>query len=188
MKTISHCKPDLVRIGARWPTLVALSISLLVPGVTAAQERVSPGALQQIQALQQEKASRPALHRKLDSQFVYQLKQNRGQAIAQGVTRLRPDVKLVADGQVLVDMDAQVTETLLRQIEQSGGKVINSFPQYQAVRAWVPLGQLENLAGLAKVKYIRRAREARTHTGSETSEGDVTHGANLARSACGVSG
>lgn len=168
--------------------LVALLFGALGSGMAAEPEKISDSALQQIRALQAEKLSRSTIHRKLDSQFVFQLKQNRGQVIAQGVTKLQPDLKLQADGRVLVDIDANVTEALLAQIRQSGGTVINYFPQYRAIRALVTLNQLESLAGSADVKFIRRAREARTHAGSVTSEGDVTHRANIARNTFGVTG
>ncbi len=172
----------------RHSVLVALLFGGVCSGVSAEPEKVSDTALQQIRALQAEKLSRSAIHRKLDSQFVFQLKKERGQAIAQGVSKLQPDIKLQADGRVLVDIDANVTEGLLLQINQSGGTVINNFPQYRAIRALVTLNQLESLAASPDVKFIRRAREARTHRGSVTSEGDVTHRANIARNTFGATG
>ena len=172
----------------RWLMLAALLFGTIVSGMAAEPEKISDSASQQIRALQAEKLGRSTIHRKLDSQFVFQLKQNRGQVIAQGVTKLQPSLKLQADGRVLVDIDANVTEGLLAQIKQSGGTVINNFPQFRAIRALVTLDQLESLAGSADVKFIRRAREAHTHTGSVTSEGDVTHRANIARNTFGVTG
>ena len=128
------------------------------------------------------------MHRKLDSQFVFKLKQNRNQIIAPGLTALQPDIKFEPDGRILVDIDANVTEALLGQIKQSGGTVINSFPQFHAIRALVTLDQLETLAGLADVKFIGRARRAQTNTGSVDSAGDVTHRADAARSTFGANG
>lgn len=183
---VATCSP--VKVLARRLGFVGLLFVTVCCGRAAEAEKLSDGASQQIRALQAEKRSRSIIHRKLDSQFVFQLKQNRGQAIAQGVTRLQPNLKLRADGRVLVDIDANVTAGLLAQIEQSGGSVINSFPQYRAIRALVTLNQLESLAGSVDVKFIRRAREAHTHSGSVTSEGDVTHRANTARNMFGVTG
>ena len=70
------------------------------PADAAEPERLSESALQQIRALQQEKQSRSAVHRKLDSQLVFQLRLNRGQSIAPGLSRLKPDLKLERDGRV----------------------------------------------------------------------------------------
>src|SRR5205809_702003 len=58
----------------------------------------------------------------------------------------------------------------------------------QQIRALVSLEQIENLAGLAEVKFIRRAAKARANTGSVDSEGDVTHRADFARNTFGVTG
>src|SRR5207244_8682966 len=69
-----------------------------------------------------------------------------------------------------------------------GGQVINSFPQFRAVRALVAVGQLETLAGSQDVAFIRRADRAHTNTGSVDSQGDVTHRAVAARSTFGVTG
>src|SRR5262249_15997174 len=101
---------------------------------------------------------------------------------------LRAGVQIEADGRVLVDIDANVTARLLAQIRQSGGTVINSFPRFHAIRALVALDQLEALAGSEDVKFIHRARRAHTNVGSVTSEGDVTHRADQARSKFGVTG
>ena len=167
---------------------VTLLFSSLGSGFAAGPDKISDSAAQQIRALEQEKSSRSALHRKLDSQFVFKLKQNRNQIIAAGVTRLQPDIKFEPDGRILVDIEGNVTEGLLAQIKQSGGTVINSFPRFHTIRALVALDQLENLAGLADVKFIGRARRAQTNTGSVDSEGDVTHRANTARSTFAVNG
>src|SRR5438552_17926819 len=170
----------------------SLGIGLLLGGfnnISAGEpEKISESALQQIRALEQEKLNRSPQHRKLDSQFVFKLKQKRNQPIAPGVTKLQPDLEVEADGSVLVDIEANVSESLLAQIRQSGGSVISSVPQYHAIRALVSLEQIENLADLAEVKFIRRAAKARANTGSVDSEGDVTHRADFARNTFGVTG
>ena len=75
----------------------------------AVVDGISESALQQIAALQAEKASRTPAQLKMDSQLVYALKQSRGEIIAPGVTNLVINVKVEAKGMVLVDMDAAVT-------------------------------------------------------------------------------
>ena len=173
---------------ARTALALAAFLAFHPPAFGAGPEQISDSALQQIGALEQEKASRSATERKLDAQFVFRLKQDRGQAIAAGATALRPDIRFEPDGRVLVDIGAEVTTNLLAQIRQAGGTVLNSVPRFHSIRAQVPLDQLENLAGATGVKFIRRAARARTNTGSVDSEGDVTHQANTARDAFGVNG
>ncbi len=152
------------------------------------QGQISDNAMAQIAAMEQEKAGRSPVERKLDSQFVFQLKQNRNQAIAAGVTRLKPDIQFEPDGRVLVDIDAAVTTNLLAQMQQSGATITGSFPRFHSLRALVSINQLETLAGLAEVKSVKRAARAHFNTGSVDSEGDTTHRAAFARNNFGISG
>ena len=59
----------------------------------------------------------------------------RGVPIADGVPTQRVDLDKDDQGRVLVDIKADVTDTLLQYIGTLGGKVISDFPQYQAIRA-----------------------------------------------------
>ena len=74
-------------------------------------------------------------------------------------------------------MTATVTPALLGAIAAAGGTVVNSFPQYRAVRAWLPLDQLEAIADLPEVTTIRPADQALNNK-LTTSEGDVAHRAD----------
>jgi len=65
--------------------------------------------------------------------------------------------------------------------------VVNSFAPYRAIRAWLPLNQVEEVAALPDVVAIRPAIEP-IHRKLTTSEGDVAHRANLARSTFGING
>lgn len=181
-------KASLVSLSfARLPLAVILLIILNLSPLKA-EEKISDSAMIQIRALQAEKASRSALHRKLDSQFVFELKRNRGQAIAAGVTELQPNIKRESDGRVLIDINADVTQPLLQKITQGGGTIIHSSPRFHSIRAQVTIDQLENLAADPKVKFIQRALEGTAHTGSINSEADTTHRASLARSNFAVGG
>jgi subtilisin family serine protease len=160
---------------------VAIFFGAHCPTSAVAQEGIGGGALQQIAAFEQEKAARSAVHRKLDSHFVYKLKLDRRQFAVPGMTNWQPRIKFETDGRVLVDIDANVTDELLQKIRSAGGTIVRSAPRFHSVRASVPLASLESLASLTNVTFIRRAVKARVFTGSVDSEGDVTHGADLAR-------
>ena len=88
---------------------------------------------------------------------------------------------------VTVDIRANVTPAVLARIRALGGTVINSVPEYRAIRAQIPLAAVERLASLDAVESIRPADEAVTRK-EDTSEGDAAHGANLARTRHGVTG
>jgi len=173
-------------------TVIVIGSVILFGGIkahaTLGADQISSNALQEIQALELEKASRSPVQRKLDSQIVYQLKQDSRQLLKLGVVNLQPQVDLDPDGRVLVDISADVSNDFIAKIEDAGGTIVSSVPHFHSVRALVPLDQLESLAGLSEVKFIRPAVPAQTSTGSVDSEGDATHGAPLARSTFGVSG
>src|ERR1022692_1464591 len=149
---------------------------------------VSQSALNQIGALLAEKDSWTPVQAKMDSELIHAVKQHRGQAFAAGVPSLNIGVEFQADGRVLVDIKANVSADLLALIKKGGGEVINSFPQFRAIRALVTLDQLETVAGSQEVSSIRRAVIAYTNTGSVNSQGDVTHMAGAARTGFGATG
>ena len=127
------------------------------PGVT-----LSPNALAQISALDAEKTARTPTQRKIDSQLLYKLKMARHQMIAPGVATLQTSVVTDNAGMTLVDIDARVTGPTLKQIIQVGGTIINNFAAQNAIRANVPLMQIETIAALADVKFIRPAALGKT--------------------------
>ena len=114
----------------------------------------------------------------------------------------------LADEPLMVDIRADVSPAVLSRIRSLGGTVINSVPKYRAIRARLPIAAVEKLAALDAVRSIRpaevaftRDRPARLPTDDrpgtlesvvtwavDTSEGDVAHRANVARSTHGVDG
>ena len=157
------------------------------PALAAGPEGIGGNAMQQIAAMEQEKSTRTPAQRKLDSQFVYQLKLNRHELVPLLETNLHPRIRFAADGRIAVDIDANVTDDLLQQIRQAGGEVVTSVPGFHSIHALVPLDALESLAGSTDVNFIRRAAQP-TVWRSVESQGDITHGASLARASFGVNG
>ena len=76
-------------------------------------------AVSQIQSLQNEKASRTPIQQKIDSQLLYPLQKTHK---TDNSTDLRPTVKIDSSGNVLVDIDAKVTDSLLGNIKGSVAK------------------------------------------------------------------
>ena len=148
--------------------------------------QISPGALKQIAALEEAKAARTPAQQKMDSQLLYADKMRRNVPVAEGVPTQRVDLDTDGQGRVLVDITANVTDGLLRQIEALGGRVINSFPQYHAIRAAMPLAGMEDLASDRAVKFVGPAIRA-LHNNVD-SQGDFTHQASTARANFGVNG
>ena len=166
---------------------LVLSSCLVATGSSLAQGvELKESAIQQIKAMQQEKAARTPAQKKLSSKLVYALKTKRGDPRMAQLPSLRSQVREV-DGQVKVDIRANVDDALLARIESLGGKVINSHPRFNSIRATLPLESLEILAASDKVRNIRQADRMYLNK-INTSEGDVAHKADLARSGFTVDG
>ena len=110
-----------------------------IPRIFGFPQRVSRcRPFREIVAIQKEKENRTPVQRKIDSHLVHHLKARRGQ-LPPVLAGLPSHVKFEADGRVLVDIDADVTVALLRQIESSGGTIVASVPRFHSVRAQVQL-------------------------------------------------
>jgi hypothetical protein len=168
--------------------LTVLLAGTALSGPASAQEpRISAMARHQIETLMQEKALRTPAQRRISSDLLFETRRQRGEAIVQGLSSVRSSVRVDRTGRVLVDIKAEVTDDLLGRIESLGGRVVSAHTPYGAVRASVPLMQLEALAQLPQVRFIRTA-SLPVASKVDTSEGDVTHMADLARADLGVDG
>lgn len=138
----------------RFVALVVCGACLLFGSVVAQAQELSASAKAQIASLEQEKANRTPAQKKISSQLVFAVKESRNQIIARGVPQLARGIRRAAGGGVTVDIRAAVTPGLLAAIQQSGGTVASSFPQYDAIRATLPLAALETIAARAEVQWI----------------------------------
>jgi T5SS/PEP-CTERM-associated repeat protein len=174
--------------------IVALTpILLLFPtaAVAAGDQGIAPSALAEIQALEQEKAMRTPAQQKMDSNLIYARRKLLTGVASTAAPHLQAEVKMQTDGRVPVDITATVSDDLLAFITNGGGEIINSFPQYNAIRALVPLRDIESIAERPDVRFVDRAREPKsnscTYTGADY-EGDICHEACNARDTYGVDG
>jgi uncharacterized repeat protein (TIGR01451 family) len=171
---------------ARWSA--ALVLALLATPLLAQPPRVTASAQRQIDVLRGIKTSRSAVQNKIDSRLFL------GALEVQNDPRLAalPDFRFVrneADGRVAVDVVTRPggVKAVLDRLEALGAVVQAATPRFQNVRARVRLEDLEALAAMPEVKRVRQAIPA-YHGAINVSEGDKTHGADLARSFYGVIG
>ena len=185
-----------------------LAIPLLAVPAGAQQPSAQAGgelpgkAMLQIQELLEAKEERTPAQRKVTSELLDAARQQSEPTVS--VRQPSPDTDPVAEpGSVAVDIRADVTPAVLARIRALGGTVVNSVPRYQTIRARLPLAALEPLATLEAVQFIRPAdqpiiqgvlersagvRAAVVPDKVDTSEGDVAHRANMARTTYGVDG
>jgi uncharacterized repeat protein (TIGR01451 family) len=170
---------------ARLVFVLALLATIAVsPVAVHAQDSISPQALSQLGALLAEKASRTPLQQRVDSQLLAAYRMHQGMPVAQGIAALPAvwtRVRLEPDNLVLVDIRATVSPDLLANLRRLGATVEFASPEYQAVRARIPLAGVESVAALPGVDFVEPAHEAITNTGAVTSQGDAAHQAPQAR-------
>ena len=196
--------------------LGVLPAILLLGGAVHAQQpsaltggELPAKAVRQIRTLLAAKAQRTPAQRKVSSQLLDARLTQRRKLTAAGIAHLPATDADTKDEGVKVDIRADVTPAVLKRIEALGGAVINSVPRYRAIRAQLPLAAVEMLADLKAVQSIRTADKAvtrglakrRLEAGlwtavanipatrkEDTTEGDVAHRANVARSTHSVDG
>ena len=172
---------------------VILFLIIIVFSTTGAraQEKdpamLSASVINQINALAAEKASRTPAQRKMSSQFIIALKQRYDDPLLRGLPMLKAAVEIEPDDTTIVDIKASVSPSLLSEIERLGGTIINSFVEYDAIRARLPLDIIETLAADPDIRFIRPADKAMLNK-VNTSEGDKAHNAPAARSTYHVNG
>jgi len=172
-------------LGIAWAVMLAAgAVAQTPPG---SETSIQPQAWKQMSVLMTEKATRTPTQRKIASSLLLEIKRQTDVVLREALPKLRTRVEIAADGRVLLDLDAEVDDALLRRIEALGGEVVSAFPQFEAVRARLPLGEIENLAASEQVRTLRPADRHAVRMTNVT-EGDVAHGADLARTNLGVDG
>ena len=170
---------------------------------------LSAKTVKQIQAILAAKARRTPAQRKLDSRLLDARRMAGGVPVSDSPRGGPVPGADALKKPVTVDIRADVTPEILERIRALGGRVINSVPRYRSIRAQLPLGAVETLAELEAVQSIRtadkavtrglakRRLEAAVRTASadipftrkvNTTQGDVAHQANLARTTHSVDG
>jgi hypothetical protein len=114
--------------------------------------------VKQIETLAAMKSSFSPAQKKIDSQLIFATKQETGEMAALGLDSLQVDVKRNDAGKVLVDITANVTETLLSLVKAHGGNIVSAVPNYRSVRAEIALSQLESIAALRVLRSYSRHR------------------------------
>ncbi len=125
---------------------------------------ISEQAARQISSLAAEKRSRTPNQRKIDSRLLYQMKMERGEQIASGVSSIDTGLAVDSDGFIAVDITAQVSDELMEYLKKLGANITASFPQYRSITANVPIELLEDIAGRPGVIFIMPKQEGMSNS------------------------
>ena len=141
------------------PDLVRLDSSGAIVQSDAA---IAVSATQQINALLLDKQVRTPAQRKISSKLLYTARMLQGLAAAPGVPSLATGVDVDNDGNVLVDIAADVTDALLARLKEQGAALYSYYPASRVVRALIPAERLEVIASWPDVIFIAPRQEAMT--------------------------
>ena len=137
--------------------LLVISIGMFFIGYNRSYAQDSTKISRQIDALIQEKKSRTPAEQKIDSQLLQAIRERAGRKMAEGL-RLDPaDVRANKNGDLMVDISADVSDELLDKIKALGGKIIYPSKQYHTIRAEVNMSVVETIAAYPQVRFVQAA-------------------------------
>ncbi len=117
---------------------------------------------QQILALEQDKASRTPAQQKIDSNVLYTIRMLAGQPAAAGIPTLNTGVDVDNANNLIVDITANVSDQLLKQLNTAGALVWYSNARFHSIRAVVPSNQIETIASWPDILFIGPKTESLT--------------------------
>jgi hypothetical protein len=125
--------------------------------VPAAPAAVAERARTQIALVTADKLGWTPAEQKMDSHLIYAARAMRGEPAVPGLAPL-PHVieraQVDRQGIVTVDIKATVDGSLLAALRALGAQIISALPEYDAVRAQLPIGAVEAAASLPAVHFI----------------------------------
>lgn len=172
----------------RTATVLAATL-ILAAAVRAEAPKLAASALEQMSALTAIKTSKSRVQNKIDSRLYLGLLHQRRDARLAPLVDFR-FVKPEADGRIAVDIplsDTRGIKPVLQLIESTGGVVKSVSAAHRVITARVRLDDLESLAAIPEVRKVRQEIPGFTNM-INTSEGDLTHGAQAARAFYGTTG
>src|SRR5262245_5070869 len=161
-------------------SVIALAILFSIRGSAQAivVDGIADSALQQIAAIQLVKQTFTPDQEKIDSGLVFSAKKARGELAATAIDTVATVVADDLASIVTVDIYGNVSPGLLATIASANGTVLDPSESLGMIRASLPLGSIETVAGDPDVKSIQTAAEFMTNVGSLTSQGYISHTAN----------
>ena len=152
--------PDGRAVGlSRCLTVVLVFLAVILGGTNALNAVPRSRASLQPSVRSEKKARTPA-QRKIDSQLLFEIYRLRGEAAEKRVPPAKTGVKIDDRQRALVDVRADVTPELQKEVGSLNGTIVSTSRQYRSIIAWIPLLKLERLAEDRRVSAISPSAEA----------------------------
>jgi len=93
---------------------------------------------------------------------LYEIYRRQGKAAEKNIPSGKTLVKIDQKGRALIDVRAEVSPALLKQLASFESEVVSTSVEYHSIVAWVPLLKIEELAADPAVRSIAMAAQAIT--------------------------
>ena len=192
--------------------LVAVGFAGLLASSLQAQD-ISANVQLQIGAIMSAKSAFTDAQNKIDSNLVFAAMAARGEPGVATFSTLIPPAGTDNVGTVTVDIQGNVTPSLLAAVAAAGGTILDQSAVWGMIHASIPLGSIEDVAANADVSSIRSAARMRFNgapvrrqsrpgatpssilaragihpAGALTSQGYITHAVNTVVNTQGING
>jgi hypothetical protein len=166
--------------------LAPLVLILLMPSLALSQA-LSNTVQQQIADILSAKRKFTPAQQKMESALVFAAQRARGELAGQSFAGFAPLAPVDAGGFVTVEIKGAAA-AIVNQVNALGGQVIAQFPQFNSVRARLPLQSVETLANDPSVTYVGTEEKFSTNVGALTSQGVISHSSKAVVTGLGIAG
>lgn len=167
------------RVKGHLPLWMVLGVTILVSAMASramAAEALSRGAIDQLRAIVDLKKVRTPAQRKIGSGILWDIQTRKQPGLQNRFPGLAAAARAQTSNFRTVDIEAEVSWSLITRIEGLGGHILSSFPEYRAIQASLPLTAVETLAELPEVVSIKAFTEPELNR--TISEGYFAHNAS----------
>src|SRR5262245_59850407 len=132
--------------------VVSLIVAILAPsarlgaqdqGQVDAQRALAPQVAAQMNAIVADMDARTLVERKINSRLLYAARRATGSALAAGVPTMRVSLPMTADGRVVLDVRALVSNDLIDRLRGLGVEIVDTSATYQHIGVRAPLSLVE---------------------------------------------
>jgi subtilisin family serine protease len=146
--------------------------------------QISPKTVEQLQAIERDKAQQTAIEKKLSTQLRYTVRSSRGQKPVEGAPFIASTVKAQPETLLQVTVKGSISEELQTFVKAQGGIDIKAVPKYNIMSLRLPANKVETVAARPEVKSMEFSAKALINqltSGPQDPEGDSAHAAAAAR-------
>ena len=172
-----------------------IALSAQQPNVTSKQNaaqtekttQLAPKTVEQLQAIEKDKAHQTAIEKKLSTQLRYTVRASKGQKPVEGAPFLASTVEAHPETMLQVTVKGTISDELQEFVKAQGGVDLKAVPKYNVMSFRLPANKVETVAGRPEVKSMEFSAKALINQLNQQQpvlqdpEGDRSHDATAAR-------